>query len=217
MTWILNPVWPPLAISGAVCLLLVVVWWGFRILRLRNVPRRWAGILLLLRILAVLVFGLCLLRPTLRLESRVRRAPDLLVLVDRSASMAAPAGTNQPARWDYLRRVLTDSPLADRYLGAHNTHLFVFDRTAKSAEIRDLAQLKPEGETTRISAAIQAAWTLYRQQRTADDLPGMQASRILLVSDGLDRDPHDPADVARALGLAVDVLEWPPAGHQPLT
>jgi len=212
MIWIWNPVWPPWAIGCAVILLLFLTWLGYRIMRLRNIPIRWAGILLTLRILAVLIFTLCLVRPTLRMEHRVRRAPDLLVLVDRSASMTAPAGTNQPARWDYLRRTLTDSPLATRYLSRHNTHLFVFDRTATPAEIQGLARMKPDGETTRVAAAIQTAWSLYRQQRTPDDLPGMQASRVLLLSDGLDRDPRDPAVVARALGLAVDVLEWPAPG-----
>jgi hypothetical protein len=212
MTWIWNPVWPPWAIGCAVLLLLLVTWLGYRILRLRNIPNRWAGILLMLRLLAVLVFALCLLRPTVRMEHRVRRAPDLLVLVDRSASMAAPAGTNQPARWDSLRRTLTDSPLATRYLSRHNTHLFVFDRTVVRAEIPDLARMKPDGATTRMAAAIQTAWSLYRQQSIPDDLPGMQANRVLLLSDGLDRDPQDPAEVARALGLAVDVLEWPAPG-----
>lgn len=209
MTWIWNPVWPTWAIGSAACLLLLLAWVGYRLLRLRNVPRRWAALLLTLRLLAALVFVLCLLRPTLRMDRRVRRAPDLLVLADRSASMTAPTGTNQPARWDYLRRALTSGPLAERYLARHNTHLFVFDRTAQPAAIGDLADLKPEGETTRIAEAIQTAWSLYRQQRTPDDLPGMQASRVLLLSDGLDRDPRDPAETARALGLAVDVLEWP--------
>jgi hypothetical protein len=149
------------------------------------------------------------------MEHRIRRAPDLLVLADRSISMAAPAGTNQPARWTSLRRALTDSPLVTGYLSRHNMHLFVFDRTAVPVENQDLAGMKPDGETTRIAAAIQTAWSLYRQQRTPDDLPGMQASRVLLLSDGLDRDPQDPAEVARALGLAVDVLEWPAAKPSP--
>ena len=67
--------------------LLALVVWGSSVLAAKQIPRRWVITLGILRAVAVILFALCLLQPALSYIHGVPQPPELLVLIDTSASM----------------------------------------------------------------------------------------------------------------------------------
>src|SRR4051812_33116952 len=79
---------------------------GTIVLARRGVPRPWITILGSLRAAIVVVFALILFPPVFSYSSADSHLPELLVLVDRSQSMALPSGAAGKSRWEQVTEQL---------------------------------------------------------------------------------------------------------------
>ena len=187
--WLLAPI--ALAIP-------VVIAIGTGIMSRRNVAPKWAVGLGLLRVCAWVLFVLILLQPAVSSVRDVPRLPELLVLVDTSQSMAHPSGAGG-SRLEEVRGVLRHSEFRTALEDRFRPHWFAFSTEAMRVDPAELAVLTSLGSGTHTRHCLEAAYALLR----AEDRP---PTRVLLVSDGNDNGQGDVAELARRLGLKVDVL-----------
>lgn len=206
------PIIPPWLIA-AVCLgLLALLVHGCALLVRKQVPRKWVGILALLRVVIVLLFAVCLIQPVFSYSKSSERLPEMLVLVDASQSMLQPGvgGT----RFQEIARTVTSGEMIEALKQRYSLRYYAIDRGAKPVTPSELTGVKPEGDTTRYAESLTAAWNNARQTAAADKSgPAPAPSRVLLAGDGNDLSTQDVADVARRLGLPIDTLA-PSAGAQ---
>lgn len=184
--------------------LLALVAWGSSVLAAKQIPRRWVVTLGILRAVAVILFALCLLQPALSYIHGVPRPPELLVLVDTSASMAHKADddrTRLATAVDELERSKLLEKLGDQY----QVRLFGFDRRAYPLDTGDLKSLKAEGPATEFAKGLATAVELTAAEQE-DTALGSAPKRVLLVSDGQDRGSDSFAEAAVRQGAVVDVL-----------
>lgn len=216
MTITINPVLPAGGIVLTGILLAGCLAYGSRVLRAKNIPRRWIAGLAVLRVLAIGLFLACLLRPTMAFVRVVTRGPDLIVLLDTSRSMSLVDTEAKASRIEAVKSALQSGPLADDYLGRFTVHWFAFDRNARPIVRRELADLTAAGETTCYADSLISAWSFYRQGHVREDAAEPLACRVLLASDGNDRGARDMVDAARDRGVPIDTLAPPTAGEERL-
>lgn len=197
------PVLRPAVIVLLCGALVAALLYGSWLLRRKHVPRRWVTALGVLRGAMVLLLAIGLLQPVLSFPRSFTQSPDVLVLVDSSASMSAAAAMG--SRYDELRRTLQDSPALQTAAQTHTLHWFTFDRRAYPTTAAGLDQTAPRGDGTDLAASLSSAWNYVRLQNASTGT-GSLPTRALLVSDGQDHGAEDPVAVARQLGLTVDVL-----------
>lgn len=190
-----DPVLPTggarLLVGGLVVATLVAA----AVLRRRGTAGRWVLWLTGVRLAAVAIFALLLARPTISWTESAPARAELLVLLDRSASMSQPTSAGG-SRWSQSQAALADGEFAATLRERFRVRAYDF---AASAEPAGPVSRVPDGPTTHLANALDSA---VRHARAS----GAAADRLLLVSDGLDRGTVDPADVTRALGVRVDVL-----------
>ncbi len=149
------------------------------------------GFLLGLRLAALAVLLLVLLRPVLVVRAVEPQRNVLAVLVDDSRSLSIPDPSGRPR-------------------GA-----FVTDALARSAPLRTALEQKFQlrfftvsGATTRVTDPGTATFTGSRSllgaglRRAAEELAGLPASGIVLVTDGADTSTEPPTEAVRALRTA---------------
>lgn len=192
----LLPVW---AIALFTLALLALLVQGSRMLLRKDVPRRWVVLLAVLRVAALVVFVLMLLRPVLSYTQTAARPPEILVLIDTSRSMGLPGISGSESRLNEVLPSLQAGDLGNTLRRRFQLHWFAFDRTASPLEEADLADLVAEGPTTCYAESLTSAWD---QLRAGGAVP----RRLLLVSDGHDLGSGDIVETARRFGLVVDTL-----------
>src|ERR1700693_2775339 len=103
--WHLSP-WglPALAIVALALIALTV--WTYR--SVPGVDRHRMAAILALRLLALLMTCLALVRPALVSRDDLRTPSTLLILLDTSESMTILDAFDNQSRWDFLRRTLKD-------------------------------------------------------------------------------------------------------------
>jgi hypothetical protein len=186
-------------------LLLVAVGWSASLLRARNVPRFWLAVLTALRVAAVGILLLMLLRPVIRIARDRPARLDRLVLVDTSASMNRGDTPNGETRLANVLQRLDDPALRRQGLRDATLHWFAFADHVRPLETAELPRLRADGAETDYAAAFEEAMLLY--QWGLDDPQARRLKpRILLLSDGADRGRLDARAVAARLGVPVDVL-----------
>jgi len=163
-------------------------WTLFFYLRVyRYLGRLPMGVLLAMRILAVLLLVLLVFKPVLSFEERVEHRTDLAVLVDASRSMSVSDWPDTPHRLALaaaqVRKYL------DRLAAAFNVQLYTFDTRARPAEAGQWPE--PEGEATNITRAVK---DVLARARRAD------MSGLVLLSDGLHNAGGDVVRDTTALG-----------------
>lgn len=184
--------WLALAVAGAALL----VWYALR--RPPVMGRvRWSAVVMLMTSAVALVL-LILLNPV-----RVRAIPPpagkpvLTILVDASGSMATPDAGGGATRYASAARTASElsSSLADRF----DVRVRTFSGLKESADARDVAAARPDGQTTDIGAAI------------ADNLAAesAQGQAVAVLSDGIQNvgNGTDPVldAVRRARGMDVPI------------
>lgn len=207
----LLPILPVAVIALVTLGLIALLAHGCLVLLQKQVPPRWVAILAAVRVGIILVFLLALLQPIASFARSTELLPDLLVLIDTSRSMGptpeAPAESK--SRLAQSVATLRDGKLLPELRKHYNVKFFGFDRTATPVDEADLAGLKAGGDTTRLADSLTAAWDHQRQASATLSGVETRPQRAILVSDGNDLGSADPVEVARGLGVAVDVL--PPA------
>ncbi len=185
----------------AVALLGVLAQGSLTLLR-RQVPRRSVVTLAILRIVIVLLFTLVLLHPVVSYQRTIERRPEMLVLMDVSESMAQPGGTEGTTRLEEVTRSLDEGGLAKALGRNFDLRWFAFDRSATPLDENEWTRLEANASGTRYANSLTQAWNHLRASSPVGTMP----ERVLLVSDGQDRGHSDIVEVARRLGVAVDVL-----------
>jgi hypothetical protein len=206
-----SPLWGP-GVTGVLAagLLGALAWATVTLLRKGVRP----GLVLALGVLRlgiILGFLLLIWQPALTYTRAVEQPPELLVLVDTSRSMGA-RGAGKGNRLEEVLSATRQGPLATGLRERFRLHWFAYDRTARPVEENELGKLKPAAASGHLAESLSAASDHARAL-------GKRPARVLLLSDGSDRGPDDPAEVARSLGLPVDVLAPaapPPAAPGPL-
>ncbi len=207
----LVPVLPAWAVVLLSVALLAVLAHGSLTLLRRQVPRRWVGVLAVLRVATVALFALALLQPVLSWTGTAERRPEMLILLDTSESMAQPGGIEGASRLEEVQRALDGGPAAE--LGRRfDLRWFAIDRGAAPLEGREWTAVHATGPSTHYADSLTQAWNYPRPDGGAGPVP----ERVLLVSDGLDRGSPDIVEVAQRLGVAIDVLApgSPPLGQE---
>ncbi|MCA9311364.1 MAG: VWA domain-containing protein [Phycisphaerales bacterium] len=161
-----------------------------------------------LRLLGLAALGVLLLNP-----SRFIPAPDassrpgLVMLVDRSLSMSLADETHSGescSRFEAVRRGWLGSNQLTRFEERANLRLLTFAERLESTSIERLATLRPEGEATRLVAALDALIGVASTQPE-----GRTISDLLVLSDGIDTDDGRLADLgarAAAAGLRIHAV-----------
>jgi hypothetical protein len=205
--------WSPLVdvrwIALAALVLCALIAWGARHLSGKEVPRRSVITLTLLRLASIALFVLCLLQPTVSYDRDRKLEPELIVLVDTSASMGTAerdvtgeATTRLKAALDAYG--MSELPAAlDRIF---QVRMFGFDRRAFPLKSSELASLTASDATTDYAAGLSSVGDLLAAESKSDAVSNVPR-RVLLVSDGLDHGTESLAEAAVKSGTIVDV--WP--------
>jgi hypothetical protein len=214
MDWQFFPVLHPALIALIGVALLAALFVGSRLLIHKHVPRRSVVQLGVLRIGMIVLLVLGLFQPVLSVSRTRMESPELLVLVDASASMSAASANG--TRFDDVKQRLAKSPAIQAAARTHTLHWFTFDRRAYPTTPSALDQAAPRGDGTDVAASLKSAWNhvrLLNASRASSSVP----SRALIVSDGQHRNSADVVAVAKELGLSLDVLAPMPTADQPAT
>ncbi len=149
-----------------------------------------------LRAASIVIVLLLLFRPVLSLERDLRQRRNVVLIVDTSASMSATDDPAQRTRLERARLKINDWAAAlNRDL---DLRLIAFAETARPLDSPgDLAPLKPDGEATSITRALNTAATVSPREDTA---------AIVLFSDGRHNTAGDPTAGAKRLGVVVHTV-----------
>lgn len=194
-----TPLFAPGLIIAAGLALFAILGWGLFILRQRHVPQKWIAALGAIRAAIILLFLVCLLRPSIAWKQATTQGPALLVMVDSSRSMMTTDSPNGATRRGEVVSWMEGSGLADRLEGVS---WFRFDQHAFQSERKDLEKTRKAVLPANYAKSLKAAYEQYRYEGGDDAGP----VRVLLAGDGNDRGQDDVVETAQNLGLAIDVL-----------
>lgn len=150
-------------------------------------PRR--AVLVGLRIGAILLVILALLRPGLVYTEIRKQSATLVVLVDRSQSMSVPDAGSGETRWQMLRRAVDDAQSALKSLAEDfELRAYSFDVQTRPLEVdggKILLPESPDGKQTAIGAALEDVLAAEAGKRLLG---------VILLSDGAQR-AYAPRDL----------------------
>jgi uncharacterized membrane protein len=185
----LDPVWPwSIPVLGlwafAILALLLVglTVWTYR--GVRKASSRRLTILVFLRLGALAVACMAVLRPSLALHEDPRVASVLLIAADNSQSMSIQDQHNNESRWDYLRHLLHESePMLDQLRDEHNitVTLYSFAGDIQAYDPRQSA----DGKRTDFGEMLHGLYERHGNERVLRGL--------LVLSDGADNGTKYPA------------------------
>ncbi len=191
-----NLLWPVWLIAAVLAALLAAIAAGTLGMRRKGIAPRWVALLAVLRVAACALLALALVQPVWTFTRSEPQRPELLVLIDTSASMGQPGAKS--SRLDDATAALRDGDLGAALRSRFQPHWFRFDRSARRIDGADLASLQPSGAATQVANSLQAALDALRAQ-------GIAPQRVLLASDGHDQG-DDPVALAQRHGVAIDTL-----------
>ncbi len=182
-----EPVWPLLAISSAAALLIGITYWTYKDARPAKGGKVW--VLVLLRLLALGVACLALVRPTWVKREVLRQPVSLVVLVDASKSMLVKDELSL-SRFEALRR---DVQVARNFIRQLQEEkqvqiiFYAFDTRLRELKLDD----EPAGES---SAVLSAVHDGFEQHKPFDSERSTPLLGIILMSDGRDNVGKPPLD-----------------------
>jgi hypothetical protein len=186
----LEPVLPLLLVGAAAVAIVVLTVWTYRGSTARTRAMRYG--LLTLRLLALAVALLILIRPVWIYREQIRRPGKIVVLIDSSRSMIVkdeePEGST---RWLTALKEWTDAKeLIQTWEKEYELRVLplAFDSIVK--EFKD--DLKPEGPSTGLLSAIEQA---LEKHKAVDISQGEQLLGVIVLSDGRDNVGRATVDV----------------------
>ncbi len=172
------------------CLALVAALFVYR-RTLPPVSAWWRAILSALRVVALALILLLLFEPVLTIFRHRLEKPNVLVLVDKSASMSIR--DTEGARQEMVRGVLSGSGL--RTLGQRTElRYFSFSDSATLLEPKQLDTLSATGSETDLSAAWEKA-----ERALVDE----SVAAVLLISDGANNHGPNPVRMAGLSNIPI--------------
>jgi hypothetical protein len=165
-------------------------------------PRR--TVLLALRLAAIAVLLLAMLRPTLVYTRVKRQEATVVLLADRSRSMSVPDEADGKSRWEAQYKAWEQARPALRDLEQEfQIKAYTFDDQVHPAEIRggriELGE-EPDGRQTAIGAVLE---DILRQQA------GKRVLGIVLSSDGAQRAYPPRDELPQTAADRLKYLGWP--------
>lgn len=156
-------------------------------------PRRQWRILYALRMLAVGIILLLLLRPVLSFQRETTERKAVVFALDNSASMSIADNEQGGTRWEQACDQVQQ--LWPALSDAYELRLVVFsDRSRHLESPSQLVDIKPDGEATSLSRGLMAAG------RRAS---GTAVESLVLISDGIQNTAGSPIAIARRMGASV--------------
>lgn len=166
-------------------LLLGAVWWLYHLPR-GNASPRMRFVLGSLRMGILLLIGLVLLQPVLRIEKSRLQQSKIVLLIDTSMSMSltdsysekdrealaltlgkSPEELKKESRLELALSLLTDARYRILERLARTCTVKVFEFSGGVSRVEELRELKPRGYTTRLGDAIAEIVSRFRGQRLA--------------------------------------------------
>jgi uncharacterized membrane protein len=189
VSFTLDPAWPwsvpgigVYALATLALILIALTIWTYAGVRGAS-PRR-VGTLIGLRLIALLLACLAVLRPSFAYLDELRVPSTLLIAADHSESMSIQDQHSSLSRWDYLRRLLAESePQLQRLREEYNVTILPY-RFAGSVSDYD-PQGKADGKRTDFGEMLH---TLFERHASERNLRG-----LLVLSDGADNGTRYPA------------------------
>ena len=176
-----------LALVGAAVAIALVVVLTYRHAK-ANAGSRDRAVLAALRLAALALLVVCLLRPVLVLSAAVPRRNTVAVLVDDSRSMRVPDWDGRP-RAEFVRTALApEAPLLKALGDEFAVRVYRFSDLAR--RVGGVDSLAFDGTQTQLGGAL---------QRVREDLDGVALAGVVVVTDGADASPTALADAALAL------------------
>jgi uncharacterized membrane protein len=188
LTLINDPAWPwslpfiglPFLAVAALVLVALTVW---TYIGVRGANWRRILAVLALRLLALLLAFIALLRPSLAFRDELKVPSWLILVVDSSQSMSIQDEVDGDSRWAYLQRVLRDNKaLLDQLRDDHNINVALYRFDADVGELRDIQSLldikQPIGKRTDFGEMLSHLYERYRGER--------YLRALVVVSDGAD-------------------------------
>lgn len=203
-----NPAWRPITdndipgyvlLLGAAAALVALTVWTYTG-STASTPRR-VGILIALRLTALLLAILLALRPAAAITEVPKLPSTLLIVVDASESMSVKDEANF-TRWEVVKKALDRcGPLLDQMREDQQTTIYVYHFSKDFDPDRDKLtdEVKPEGKRTDFGTMLSK---LYDKHQGEQRLRG-----LLIVSDGADNGTARPAlpEATRWRGLGCPV------------
>ena len=188
--------WPAF-IGLAVALVAAVVLIVVHVRSHRSAAARFRRPALALRLCALALLVWCICQPNLTRTITTTYSARVLVLADRSKSMALRDSPDRPTRYEAQEKVLADAGagLLPALRRRFDTQVFAFAETAQPLG-RDKVQatVHPDGVVTDVGAAISDA------MRTSKGGP---LAGVVVMSDGQHNGPRDPLAASRKVGAPV--------------
>lgn len=179
--WSLRPLGPWLL--GAIALLLVFLTiWTYRGVAQAN--RRRVLLILALRLCALMLACLMLLRPSLAFRDKSELPSTVLVVLDKSMSMTIQDMYGSRSRWEVLQQLLRDCDSQITKLRDEQNITFVFYQFAEDAQEYDAKGLA-DGKRTDFGQMFQTLFKIHGRDRNL--------RAVLLLSDGADNGTRFPA------------------------
>lgn len=164
----------------------------------KRVSRLRVGFILVLRLLALVLACMMILRPSLAFRESVQLPSTLLLVLDASESMTFQDEFGNQSRWNALNRHLKDCEPILKELQENQDVTIVRYHFAADARPFD-PQAVPDGRRTDFGQSLQ---TLFQQHRDDRNLRG-----LLIVSDGTDNGTRFPSlnEAARWRALSCPI------------
>ncbi len=203
--WLFLSPWSAVVLAIACVMLLAAASIRTLFERRRSFVGRWP-LLLGLRIAVIALLLFIALNPTAIRPKAFEGRPSLVVLLDRSASMATPDADNE-TRWDAAVATLLDPKVIAKLQEHFSLELKTFDWDSTPIDPSQLASLAPEGRASDLGVALTEA--------IIDQADQSSQAGVLLISDGRATNPG-AVDAARlGLARAVPIWTWQLGGDVP--
>jgi uncharacterized membrane protein len=186
-TW--DPAWPwslpgvgpqGLLLIGLVLVALTV--WTYR--GVRGASYRRVLLLIGIRVAALIVACLTVLRPSVAFQDELHVPSTLLLAADASESMTIQDQYNNQSRWDYLRRLVHDAePVLQRLQEEHNIRVVPYRFAGDVADFNPDG--KADGKRTDFGEMLHSIYERHSHERYLRGL--------LVLSDGADNGIRYPA------------------------
>lgn len=179
-----QPIWPWPIVAVAAAALVAFSAWTYT----KGTPRR--KLLLGLRIATIALAVMELLRPSLVFTKKHRQSSVLVVLTDKTKSMAIKDMWNNQSRWEVAKAMLTEAEPDFKSL-AEEVRIQRFNFAKKLTEATGPGDA-PTGDQTALGDSL---------QELLDRNDGAKMAGIVLLTDGANTTGISPVSVARQLGL----------------
>lgn len=188
MTPTVNPIVPwPLIVLGGLVIVALTLWAYAR--RLRGTEGRWRWVALGLRLAAILMCLLAVLKPALLVMQKVQQDVALVFLLDDSSSMGITDEANNRSRFEVARTTLAAGRESVKSLGP-KLQLRTMRFNDRAQELPDLEKAQAKGAITALGTALDEVL-----KQTA----GTKLLSVVVLSDGASNSGMPPLLAAQRL------------------